>query len=70
MKIQDMVFFAVCIFLVLFRKRRLALWFGLGSFVLAIPLFATWTFFTAERLIWYGAAFVGFYAIISLLSPL
>jgi hypothetical protein len=28
---------------------------GILCLVFAIPLFAFWVFFTAERLIWYGA---------------
>jgi hypothetical protein len=58
MKPQDIGFFLVFIALLITKKTRLLLVAGLLSWVLAIPLFATWTFFTAERLTWYGAAFV------------
>ena len=58
MKPQDIGFFLVFIALLFSKKHRLFLFAGLASWVLAIPLFATWTFFTAERLTWYGAAFV------------
>lgn len=58
MKIQDIGFFLVFITLWVVKKRKLFLIAGLGSWLLAIPLFATWTFFTAERLTWYGAAFI------------
>ena len=58
MKPQDIGFFLVFIALLLSKKPRLFLIGGLINWILAIPLFATWTFFTAERLTWYGAAFV------------
>jgi len=57
MKIQDILFFLVLVVLVVLRKPRLFVWMGLISLILAIPLFATWIFFTAERLTWYAAAF-------------
>ncbi len=62
-KIQDIGFFLVLIVLLFTRKPRLLLIAGLISWVLAIPLFASWTFFTAERLTWYGAAFILIYVI-------
>lgn len=58
MKPQDIGFFLVLIALILTKKPRLFLIAGLVSWVLAIPLFAMWIFFTAERLTWYGAAFI------------
>ncbi len=58
MKPQDILFFIVFIVLMVFRRKKWFVIAGLASFVLAIPLFATWTFFTAERLTWYGAAFI------------
>ena len=64
MKAQDVVFFAVLV-LLLRRPERL-LWAGLGCFVLAIPLFAQWIFFTAERMTWYGSAFILLSLLISL----
>ncbi len=69
MKPQDIGFFLVFVVLLLIRKPRLFLFAGLASWVLAIPLFATWTFFTAERLTWYGAAFTLSFLLISLLRP-
>jgi len=42
------------------------MWVGLGCFVLAIPLFSQWIFFTAERLTWYGAAFIAVWLLIQL----
>lgn len=58
MKPQDIVFLLTLIALVVIRKEKLFVWAGLGCFLLAIPLFATWTFFTAERLTWYGSGFI------------
>ncbi|HLD24580.1 MAG TPA: hypothetical protein VJB96_01550 [Patescibacteria group bacterium] len=69
MKIQDILFFAVFAVLFFARKPRLFVWFGLGCLVLAIPLFATWTFFTAERLTWYAAACFLTFLVISLAKP-
>lgn len=57
MKLQDVLFLIIFLFLLWKKNPR---WFavaGLISLVLAIPLFVTWTFFTAERLTWYSAAF-------------
>lgn len=58
MKAQDIGFFLALVALLLAGKPRLFLIAGVVSWMLAIPLFATWTFFTAERLTWYGAAFI------------
>jgi len=58
MKIQDIVFFIVFLILLMVRKDRWFLYTGLACLVLAIPLFAKWIFFTAERLTWYGSFFV------------
>lgn len=68
MKIQDILFFTTYAVLVVLRKPRLFVWAGLGCLALAIPLFATWTFFTAERLTWYAAAFFLTFIVISLLT--
>ncbi len=58
MKPQDIGFFVVFVVLLIAKRPKFLLIAGLISFILAIPLFATWTFFTAERLTWYGAAFI------------
>ena len=57
MKIQDIIFFIVLAFLIWRHEPKLAVVIGLLALLSSIPLFATWTFFTAERLTWYGAAF-------------
>lgn len=69
MKIQDIGFFLVLIILLVVKKPKLLLIAGLGSWLLAIPLFATWTFFTGERLTWYGAAFVFAFLLFSIFKP-
>lgn len=57
MKIQDIIFLIVLFFLIYKRNPKLAVVAGLLCLVISIPLFATWTFFTAEHLTWYAAAF-------------
>lgn len=57
MKPQDIAFIVVFLLLLALRKQKLFIYAGLGSLLLAIPLFAKWIFFTAERLTWYAAAF-------------
>lgn len=68
-KIQDILFFIAYSALFILRKPRVFVWAGLGSLILAIPLFATWTFFTAERLTWYAAAFFLAFIVISFIRP-
>lgn len=58
MKPQDILFIIVLFILILFkRSAKIATFAGLCCVIIAIPLFAKWIFFTAERLIWYGAGF-------------
>jgi hypothetical protein len=57
MKIQDILFFIILIFLVLKSNQKWTTIAGLISIVFAIPLFGLHIFFTAERLTWYAAAF-------------
>ncbi len=57
MKPQDIAFICVLAVLIGLRRPILFVWAGLGSLLLAVPLFARWVFFTAERLTWYAAAF-------------
>lgn len=57
MKIQDIAFILAFVVLLLAKQPKLFVYAGLGMLFLSIPLFATWTFFTAERLTWYAAAF-------------
>lgn len=69
MKPQDAAFFLSFAVLAVLRRPVLFVWAGLGCLVLAIPLFARWVFFTAERLTWYAAAFFGAYILVSLVRP-
>lgn len=57
MKPQDIFFVLIFIFILFKRDSRLFILAGLASLIISIPLFAFWIFFTAERLIWYGAGF-------------
>lgn len=58
MKIQDILFLVVLIFLIFKKDSRLSLYAGVGSILLSIPLFYLQIFFTAEHLIWYSAGFL------------
>ena len=58
MKIQDILFILLFLGILWLRRPRIALVTGLACFLLAMPLFHFWIFFTAERLTWYGAGFV------------
>lgn len=58
MKPQDVLFFLVFIGAMLLRKPKVSVLLGLLCLILAIPLFMTQTFFTAQRLVMYGAAFI------------
>lgn len=69
MKPQDVGFFVIFVILLLMRRPIFFVWVGLGCLVLAVPLFATWTFFTAERLTWYAGAFFLTFILISLIRP-
>jgi hypothetical protein len=57
MKPQDIIFVIIFIGLFFVKKQEAFVWAGLVCLLGAIPLFARWTFFTAERLTWYAAAF-------------
>jgi hypothetical protein len=57
MKPQDILFIIILLALLFLRKPRILVWAGLLCFFLSIPLFAHWVFFTAERLVEYGAGF-------------
>ncbi len=69
MKIQDLIFIIIFLFVLWRRSERLSVMIGLSCLLLAIPLFKFWIFFTAERLTWYAAAFFAF-AILLLLAKL
>lgn len=69
MKLQDILFITAFGALLILRRPRAFVWAGLVCLAGSIPLFATWTFFTAERLTWYAAAFFLTYISISLFYP-
>jgi len=58
MKPQDIAFVVSLCILLFIRREKLFVIAGLACFLAAIPLFAKWIFFTGERLVWYGAAFI------------
>lgn len=60
MKPQDVVFILLLVFLfAFFRKQpRIIALAGILCLVVSIPLFSFWVFFTAQRLVYYGMAFI------------
>ena len=56
MKPQDLAFIVVFAVLLYLRNPRYLVIAGLFCIAIAMPLFAKWIFFTAERLTWYAAA--------------
>lgn len=58
MKPQDIVFLAMFSVLFFIRIPKVFLVAGIFCYILAIPLFSAWIFFTAERLTWYGSVFI------------
>lgn len=60
MKFQDIFFVAFLIFLIIFRRNSPKTFIVLGiiCFVISVPLFYFWIFFTAQRVVMYGAGFV------------
>ncbi|OGH05954.1 MAG: hypothetical protein A2W22_03435 [Candidatus Levybacteria bacterium RBG_16_35_11] len=57
MKIQDILFLLVFIFLI-FKNYNWSINAALIAIALSIPLFFFWIFFTAQHLIWYSGAFL------------
>ena len=58
MKPQDVVFIIFLAVLVLARRHNWFVYTGLILLFLSIPLFSFWIFFTAQRFVWYAAAFI------------
>ena len=54
MKIQDIAFVAVFVFLLINRRPKFLVIAALLCLALAIPLFQFWVFFTAQKLIEYA----------------
>ena len=57
MKIQDLGFLFIFLVVGWTKNDRIATLAGLLCLFLAMPLFAFWVFFTAQRLVIYAAAF-------------
>jgi hypothetical protein len=55
MKLQDFGFICIYLGLLISHKYKWLIWAGLFLLILAIPLYAKWIFFTAERFVWYAA---------------
>jgi len=66
MKPQNIIFIAVLLFLVWKKNPKLFILTGLGFFVLSMPLFHFWIFFTAQKLIEYAFVFI-FIAVLMLM---
>lgn len=66
LKPQDLIFTAFMALLLIIKRPAFLVWAGLISLVLAMPLFAIWIFFTAERLTWYAAAFFLVYILLTI----
>ena len=70
MKIQDIAFSLLFLFVLWRRSERLSIIMGLLCLLLAIPLFKFWIFFTAERLTWYAASFFLYTVILLFINEL
>jgi hypothetical protein len=58
MKVQDIAFFIFLGILLYLKNPKALIMAGLFSFILSMPLFMIWVFFTAQRLTTYGAGFL------------
>ena len=58
MKIQDLIFIAILIILIIKQNGRWFVSAGLILLALSIPLFALWIFFTAQRLVVFAWLFI------------
>lgn len=67
-KPQDILFVLIFTLLIPKRDPKFFVLAGLFSLTLAIPLFAQWVFFTAQRLVMYSGAFFLLAVFITLLS--
>ena len=70
MKPQDIVFLIVFLIVLIKRSYKLAVSLGLFCLFLAIPLFAKWIFFTAERLTYYAWAFIALGVVLLLIKEI
>ena len=58
MKIQDILFLVLLAILLFKHKENSFVAFGLSCFLLAMPFFYLYIFFTAERLVYYGVLLI------------
>jgi hypothetical protein len=68
MKVQDIAFGLLFLFVIWRRNSKLAVILGLVCLILAMPLFKFWIFFTAERLTWYAAALFAYVVLLELVN--
>jgi hypothetical protein len=68
MKIQDIIFFLVFLFLAYKKDSKFTLTAGLLSILFSIPLFYLHIFFTAQHLLYYSWAFILLTVLIILLK--
>lgn len=68
MKIQDIAFIITLFVLLFIRKPKLFVIAAVACLIFAIPLFAQWIFFTAQRLTWYAFAFFLIALILNIIS--
>ncbi len=54
MKIQDLIFVIILAVLLYKKNFKFIILSGILFLVLAIPLFASWVFFTAQRLVYFA----------------
>ncbi len=58
MKPQDILFFIAFIVFIVLRKPKPLVILGLICMIVSIPLFSSWVFFTAQRLVYYSVVFL------------
>lgn len=57
-KPQDIIFLLSFLPLLFLKSPKLFVYAALICFILAAPLFGMFIFFTAQRLVWYGLAYI------------
>lgn len=67
MKPQDILFFVTIVGILWLKKPKFLVYAALVCLIVSMPLFATWTFFTAERLTWYAAGFLASFLLLTFL---
>jgi len=68
MKIQDVFFIFLFLFIIWRKTPLLAVFMGILFLIGSIFLFSFSVFFTAERLTWYAAAFILYAVVFNLLN--